>query len=80
MPFNGFGESLFIVIDVVLGLYKSFTKGSLFFIQAVVAIAAICTHCALPGSWVHVNGRLLDVLVRLRDPQYPPGGGDIRTS
>ena len=38
MPLNRFGESLFIVIDVVLDLCKSFTKGSLFIIQGVIAL------------------------------------------
>ena len=30
-----FGESLFLVVDVMLGLCKSFTKGSLFSLQTV---------------------------------------------
>ena len=31
-----FGESPYLVIDVMLGFCKSFTKGSLFFIRTVV--------------------------------------------
>ena len=32
---NVFGESLFLFIDVMLGLCKSFTKGSLFSLQTI---------------------------------------------
>ena len=35
MLVNMFGESPYLVIDVMLGFCKSFTKGSLFFIQTV---------------------------------------------
>ena len=37
MLINVFSESLFLVIDVMLGFCKSFTKGSLFFVQTVQA-------------------------------------------
>ena len=36
MLINVFGESPFLVIDVMLGFSKSFTKGSLLFIQTVL--------------------------------------------
>ena len=41
MPVNGFGESLIVVIDVVLGLCKLFTEGSLFFVQTVQCLAQV---------------------------------------
>ena len=37
MPIDGFGENLIVIIGVVLGLCKSFTKGSLFIVQTVAA-------------------------------------------
>ena len=39
MLVNVFGESLFLVIDIMLGLCKSFTKGSLFSLQTVVNVS-----------------------------------------
>ena len=38
MIINVFGESLYLVIDVMLGFCKSFAKGSLFFIQTAYAV------------------------------------------
>ena len=42
MLINEFGESPFLVIDIMLGFCKSFTKGSLLFIQTVLAYTASC--------------------------------------
>ena len=43
MLVNVFGESPYLVIDVMLGFCKSFTKGSLFSLQTVLAVSAYDT-------------------------------------
>ena len=46
MPVNGFGESLIVVIDVVMSLRRSFAKGLPFFIQTVLR------SCQLPAAYL----------------------------
>ena len=50
MLVNVFGEGLFLAIDVMLGFWKSFTKGSLLFIQTVVCAGGQPPAAAIPPA------------------------------